>query len=78
MVAKMSEERGGQYQRELRQATPEILSLARTLQRAAFWGERVYEGQFIPAPVYLTQATMILRLEGLKVEVREAVAVRLN
>jgi hypothetical protein len=51
------------------QATGAILSLARTLQRACFYGRREYVGEFDPAPVYLTQATMILTHEELQLSV---------
>lgn len=47
------------YLEHLWSASPQTLELARTLQRAAFFGRRQYADGFIPAPVYLDQAVAI-------------------
>lgn len=37
----------------------QIMSLARELQRAAFWGRREYDDVFVPAPLYQMQAYVL-------------------
>ena len=59
-VPRLPPEQQIRHDNNLTRATPEILALARVLQRAAFatlHPERFRDDDFTPAPVYLEQAT---------------------
>jgi len=48
------------YGRQLAEASPAVQELARVFQQLSF-PERIFAENFIPAPVYVTQATAVWR-----------------
>ncbi len=67
----LPEDRQRQYVEERGVATPAVLELAQLLQRACFHGRREFPASgFEPAPVYLTQATVLAAELGFRLELR--------
>lgn len=52
--------------------SPGVMTLACDLQRAAFPGDKKYDGEFQPAPVYAIQAVSIASDESLRIRIEEA------
>lgn len=71
VTTSLTPERQYQYDEERVAATPVVLELAQLLQRACFHGRREFPSAgFEPAPVYLTQATVLAAEPGFRHELR--------